>query len=81
MTVKDLMADHAEKVMELGILVFVFVFATIMLALFPMREEMARWIENGAIVAILARAFGTAAAPTTVVTKVPPNEDIPEKKP
>ena len=50
--------DHTK---EMLILVFIFVFGCLMLAFFPMREELSRWIENGAIVAILARAFGSTA--------------------
>ncbi len=48
--------DHTK---EMLILVFIFVFGSAMLAAFPGKEELARWIENGAIVAILARAFGS----------------------
>lgn len=43
-----------------------------MLAMFPMREEMSRWIENGAVIAILARAFGTPKTDTKTVS-TPPN--------
>lgn len=50
--------DHADKVIEVAVLLFIFVFSTLMLAYFK-NEEMARWIENGAIITILARAFGT----------------------
>jgi hypothetical protein len=62
MTFREIIAAHFEKLAEFGILVFIFVFATVMLAFFPMREEMARWIENGAVIVILARSFGTAKA-------------------
>ncbi len=68
--------DHTKEMM---VLVFIFVFASVMLALFPGREELARWIENGAVIAILARAFGSTtpseskdpnAKSTTVSTTV-----------
>ena len=65
MKLREIIASHFDRVMELSILVFIFVFATVMLACFPMREEMSRWIENGAVIAILARAFGTPPKPGT----------------
>lgn len=55
---KDLIAAHFEKILELSVLLFIFVFSTFMLAYFK-NEEMTRWIENGVVIAILARAFGT----------------------
>ena len=60
------MKSMIEAHFEVLILVFIFVFASGMLALFPMREELARWIENGAIITIIARGMG-AKAP------IPPN--------
>jgi len=66
---KDLLKEHFDKILEIGVLVFIFVFAAIMLA-YVKSEEMARWIENGAVITILARAFGTPkpAAPDTITT-------------
>lgn len=55
---KDIIAAHFDKILEIGTLVFVFVFATIMLA-YVKNEEMARWIEGGAVITVLARAFGS----------------------
>jgi hypothetical protein len=52
---------HFDKIMEIATLVFIFVFATLMLA-YIHNEEMSRWIENGAIIAILARTFGAGKA-------------------
>ena len=53
----DIVESHFDKLAEMGVLVFIFVFATVMLSYFK-NEEMSRWIENGAIIAILARTFG-----------------------
>lgn len=55
MTIRQILSAH----IELTVLVFLFVFGCFMLAFFPNREEMSRFIENGAILGILARAFGT----------------------
>ena len=63
---KDIINTHFDKIIEIGTLLFIFVFATCMLAYFKGNEEMSRWIENGAIIAILARTFG--ARPSGVVT-------------
>lgn len=74
---KSILESHFDKILEMSILVFIFIFATIMLAKYPMNEEMTRWIENGAIIAILARAFGTSPRPNSQVTdvdKIPPDE-------
>lgn len=38
---------------ELLVLVFLFIFSTAMLAAFPQREEMARWIEGGVAIAAI----------------------------
>lgn len=59
---KDIIAAHFDKILEIGTLVFVFVFATIMLA-YVKNEEMARWIEGGAVITVLARAFGSRPSP------------------
>ena len=63
---KDIINNHFDKIAEISVLVFIFVFATCMLAAFKGNEEMSRWIENGAIITILARAFGAT-------NKLPPN--------
>lgn len=68
-TMRDVLDAHFDKILEMGVLVFIFVFATLMLAFFKGNEEMSRWIENGAIIAVLARAFGTS-------TKTPKTEVI-----
>jgi hypothetical protein len=68
---KDLMRDHFDKVVEVGVLVFIFVFATLMLAFYGKgNDEMARWIENGAIITILARSFGSRQPPANTTTSV-----------
>ncbi len=66
---KDVFKEHFDKILEISVLVFLFVFATVMLA-YIKSEEMARWIENGAIITILARAFGAPrpVAPDTTTT-------------
>ena len=71
---KALLSDHFDKIMDLFVLVFVFVFATAMLAKYQ-NEEMSRWIENGAIIAILARMLG----PRPLLAK-PENGKPPEPK-
>lgn len=48
------MSDHR---FELLLLVFIFVFGTIMLAIRP-NDEMARWIEGGLVVSVIARGLG-----------------------
>lgn len=72
---KAILEKHFDKIVEISALMFIFIFATVMLAAFK-NEEMARWIENGAIIAILARTFGArpsaapgAAGSTTIETK------------
>ena len=55
------LSEKSEIVLELGVLVFLFVFGCLMLAWYPQREEMARYIENGAVIGILARCFGTSS--------------------
>ena len=72
MTLRTLLEEHFEKVMELGVLVFIFVFATCMLAYCKGNEEMSRWIENGAIIAILARTFGARSSGTVTPPKDEP---------
>ncbi len=51
------MTDHTKEMLLLS---SIFIFGCVMLALFPGREELARWIENGAVIGIIARGFGTA---------------------
>lgn len=77
---KELLSSHFDKIWEMSILVFIFVFAVIMLAFFPQREEMSRFIENGAIIAILARAFGgqVKSAPATPAPTPDTPKDIKE---
>lgn len=62
---KDFLTAHFDKIAEISVLVFIFVFATCMLAHYTGNEEMSRWIENGAVITILARAFGSSR-PATV---------------
>ena len=67
---KEFLNIHFDKIAEVSVLVFIFVFATCMLAHYKGNEEMSRWIENGAVITILARAFGSSrpAAPNTTNT-------------
>jgi hypothetical protein len=58
------MKDYINLHFEILLLVFIFVFSTIMLAAFPMREEMARWIENGVVITIIARSMGVGKSDT-----------------
>lgn len=60
MKYREIFASHFETC----VLVFIFVFGAVMLAFFPMKEELARWIEGGTVVGILARAFGTPKTDT-----------------
>lgn len=69
---KDILAAHFEKIIEIGTLLFIFVFATCMLAYCKGNEEMSRWIENGAIIAILARTFGARSSGTVTPPKDEP---------
>lgn len=85
---KGLIHDHFDKIAEVSVLLFIFIFATCMLAAFKGNEEMSRWIENGAVITILARAFGSGRpAPNTVETvstvsaPTPPISPNPEVKP
>jgi hypothetical protein len=81
---KDFLNAHFDKIIEVSCLVFIFVFATLMLAYFKGNEEMSRWIENGAVITVLARAFGSgkAAANTIVTTSstTTPDPNAPEPK-
>ncbi len=54
---------------EVLILVFIFVFSTLALAFFK-NDEMARWIEGGAIITVIARSMGSNrnAPPNTTTT-------------
>ncbi len=63
------MKDFLNAHFEVLILLFIFVFATIMLALVK-SDEMARWIEGGAIITVIARSMGSNrnAPPNTVTT-------------
>lgn len=84
MTFRAIFATHFEKILEMFVLVFIFVFGVVMLAKYQ-SEEMTRFIENGAVIAILARAFGTTspkpAVPpdheTTLVMKETDNKEKP----
>lgn len=79
---KDIINAHFDKIAEISVLVFIFVFATTMLAAFKGNEEMSRWIENGAVITILARAFGSSKpAPNSTVTSTESNTQKPEIKP
>lgn len=80
---KDLFNSHFDKILEVGTLVFIFVFATLMLA-FVKNDEMARFIESGAVITILARAFGnkaTAPNTTTVTSSVATDPNDSKEKP
>jgi hypothetical protein len=61
---------------DMLLLVFIFVFSSLMLALFPMRDEMARWIEGGAIITIMARSMGLATKTATP----PPSDESKQTK-
>ena len=72
---RDFLHAHGEKIMEMGVLVFIFVFACVMLAIFKGNEELSRWIENGSVIAILARAFGSHGTEASIEpAKEPPKE-------
>ncbi len=82
------MKNLIEAHFEVLILVFIFVFATVLLAVFPGREEMARWIENGAIVTVIARSMVGGKAPlppnttnSTTVTETTEKNDQPKGDP
>jgi len=80
---KSVIESHFDKIWESLILLFIFTFATVMLAYFK-NEEMARWIENGAVITILARAFGsrgTAANTTTTTSSTTTPEILIAEKP
>ncbi len=63
------MKDFINAHFEVIILVFIFVFSTIMLALVK-SDEMARWIEGGAVITVIARSMGSNrnAPPNTTTT-------------
>jgi hypothetical protein len=82
---KDFISAHFDKIVEVSSLVFIFVFATFMLAHYQGNEEMARWIENGAIITVLARGLGGSKAPAanttnTQTSSTTPDPSAPEAK-
>lgn len=76
---KDILNAHFDKIIEVSCLVFIFIFATCMLAYFKGNEEMSRWIENGAIITVLARAFGSR--PSVAVNPASPVAEPLEPEP
>ena len=79
------MKDFLNAHFEILTLVFIFVFSTVMLALVK-NEEMARWIEGGAVITVIARAMVSHSAPpntvtTTSSTTTPADPPEPEQKP
>ncbi len=57
------MKNLFETHFEILVLLFVFVFGAAMLAAFPMREEMGRWIEGGVAVAAIATMLKGGSKP------------------
>ena len=57
-------ADHFELTMNQITMIIVFAFGAVMLARFPMSEEMGRWVETAgmAVIGYLSRGIGQKAA-------------------
>lgn len=70
---KDIIDEHFDKILEVSTLLFIFVFSTLALV-FAHNEEVARWIEGGAVLTVIARALGTrnpTAPPVAAVVAAP----------
>lgn len=55
---KDIIARNFETVFENSLLITVFIVGGIFLAVFPDNDNLADWIKGGAIIGVIARAFG-----------------------
>ena len=77
MTYKDILDKNFERVFEMSVLVLVLVFGAAMLAAFPGNDNLADWIKGGAIIAVLARAFGSRGGNSGLPT--PPIADKPKE--
>ena len=77
------MKDFLNAHFEIIVLVFIFVFSTIMLALVK-SYEMARWIQGGAVITVIARAMVPhTVTPNTITTTsslTTPDPNAPEPK-
>ena len=73
---KEAINAHFEKILEMGILVFIFVFGTAMLAKYGTADEMARWIEGGTVIAVIAQGLRGRSDPAN--TKANPPADTKE---
>ena len=56
---RDMIDRHFEAVFENSLLIAVFIIGAVFLALFPANDDLADWIKGGAIIGVIARAFGT----------------------
>ena len=56
---KDIIDRHFEVIFENSLLIVVFVGGALFLAFFPDNDNLADWIKGGAIIGVIARAFGT----------------------